>query len=1116
MKVDNFAGQPPVTDGVIRAGTDVLAFSYYDRSAQNVRGLASQFQLNMSRDGYRDCHIYADDSKGEYVSPGKFKSFCVKLDNDKEVFFHGLTVSEDVNSRFIVCRPEDEGKAVFGYLMNHFPFPLQPEWGTKIAEKMVECGYAVRLPVETKTDRRKPSYLINHPVLVGMECFSIRYSASQENIRRMVSSMIKNGEIKLEAPVTQPAIEAKNLDDYLGLFGQEISTSFQEKVGSRTGKLTAPLGNVALKTVRLTREQQQMVSGGINLLTGKKKHGSSRYLFVAEGMGCGKTIQSLSIVEGFFNEKWLRQNPGKTIEDAYSSADNINYRVIVMCPGHMVEKWCREIRSQIPYARVTPLFDMEKVVEIKARGRKPEGKEFYVISKDFAKLDYMERPVPTKMLRKKEVYSKRCLNCGENYRTPGKKCPKCGDEEFTLGHFEYVTSGLQCPKCGMVLIPYRTITPTSREVSASLDCRAFERANTSNSKCFYCDETLWEPYVKNIEIAPFYVDPEEVGRRKKESWVRITRKRFRDNPNSKTETVFANTVYQKEEIENAESVRDSNSGIRRFSPARYIKEHLRGYVDAFIADECHQFKGETGQGEAFASLVSVSKFTLALTGTLTGGKADDLYYPLWRLDPTRMKKEGFAYGENMPFTERYGVIKHITKEDDEDGDDYTKGVTTAARNRSTRTVIAPGISPRLYTDFLIDRMVSLDITDMSNSLPPLKETVVTVPFETEEEQNVKRRYESVISQMQDKAKSTKNFGILSLMLQFSLSYLDHPYTDTVKQSLTPSGDLICNIPQFDSFRDVEHLSSKEKKLVEILNEELSQGRNAFVYCEYTRSPDTNIAGRLRKIIRKHCDVKVAVLDANDTKPQEREAYIRRLASDGVRVIITNPKCVETGVDFIWKEAGKVYNYETIIFYQMGYSMFTVAQASRRHYRLTQIKECHTYYMAWEGTAQQAVIGIIASKQVAQMALQGKFSSEGLNAMAEGTDVRTELAKFLADKNMENSSDIQDMFNTIAGARKTEEESEDAFRMKTFDELIRSLPDSKVKTTEPEKGVVVEACWDDELSAETVAVPVVEAVFAETEDETDEDLESLLVSVDEFYEVFEEEFNESKKRKNRRR
>ena len=127
--------------------------------------------------------------------------------------------------------------------------------------------------------------------------------------------------------------------------------------------------------------------------------------------------------------------------------------------------------------------------------------------------------------------------------------------------------------------------------------------------------------------------------------------------------------------------------------------------------------------------------------------------------------------------------------------------------------------------------------------------------------------------------------------------------------------------------------------------------------------------------------------------------------------------VPTLLDFIFKGSdGKEYNYPTLVFYQLGYSLFTAQQASRRHYRLIQNRECRTYYMCWKGTAQEKVIGIISRKMVAASAIQGHFSTEGLMSMAEGVDARVELARSLSEKDTTSGANLQEMFDVLKGDR----------------------------------------------------------------------------------------------------
>ena len=52
-----------------------------------------------------------------------------------------------------------------------------------------------------------------------------------------------------------------------------------------------------------------------------------------------------------------------------------------------------------------------------------------------------------------------------------------------------------------------------------------------------------------------------------------------------------------------------------------------------------------------ACLISKSKYTIALTGTLMGGYSSNLYFLLFRMFPEVMVEHGFDYGRTMQFAE---------------------------------------------------------------------------------------------------------------------------------------------------------------------------------------------------------------------------------------------------------------------------------------------------------------------------------------------------------------------------------------------------------------------------------------------------------------------------------
>jgi len=121
----------------------------------------------------------------------------------------------------------------------------------------------------------------------------------------------------------------------------------------------------------------------------------------------------------------------------------------------------------------------------------------------------------------------------------------------------------------------------------------------------------------------------------------------------------------------------------------------------------------------------------------------------------------------------------------------------------------------------------------------------------------------------------------------------------------------------------------------------------------------------------------------------REEWIEEKVRFGTQVVIANPKLVQTGLD--------LYDFPTMIFYQTGYSIFTLRQASRRSWRIGQNKDVNVYYLFYGSTMQEKAMQLMGSKLEASLAIEGKFSEEGLLAMTAGEDITTAMAKALVER-----------------------------------------------------------------------------------------------------------------------
>ena len=98
--------------------------------------------------------------------------------------------------------------------------------------------------------------------------------------------------------------------------------------------------------------------------------------------------------------------------------------------------------------------------------------------------------------------------------------------------------------------------------------------------------------------------------------------------------------------------------------------------------------------------------------------------------------------------------------------------------------------------------------------------------------------------------------------------------------------------------------------------------------------------RLERILQRE-GIRVAVL-TSDVKPELREAWYERQSRQGVQVVIGHPKLCCLGLDLL--------EYPDLFFWETGYSLYTLRQASRRSWRIGQREEVTVKYFAYANTA----------------------------------------------------------------------------------------------------------------------------------------------------------------------
>jgi hypothetical protein len=422
--------------------------------------------------------------------------------------------------------------------------------------------------------------------------------------------------------------------------------------------------------------------------------------------------------------------------------------------------------------------------------------------------------------------------------------------------------------------------------------------------------------------------------------------------------------------------------IRRVAPLDFIGRFMPHWFDYAICDEAHQLANDTAQGNGLGTLAACADRTVILTGTLLGGYASDVYNLLFRLEAGKMVAHGYEWGEPglRSFAETYGVLERVTTIEPADNSCSKARITKQIKRR-------PGASPLLFSKFLMSLAAFVSLEDISSELPPYSEQVIGVPMDAP----LQFAYQALEEKIKNAIKEHHlNRSVVSVGLNALLLYPDHAWNigDLYGYEYDPETQcrerfLIARPEDLDQ----GFVYAKERRLVEIVKAELQMGsRCCHVYAIYTRKRD--VTRRLESILTRE-GLRVAVL-TSDVSPEKREAWFAQRVRDGVQVKISHPKIIETGIDLL--------NHSSLIFFESGYSLHTLRQASRRSWRIGQEQPVRVFYLHYEETMQSSCLRLMGRKLLVSLAMEGKFSREGLQSLDEDDDMLTAMARELVTDN----------------------------------------------------------------------------------------------------------------------
>ena len=620
---------------------------------------------------------------------------------------------------------------------------------------------------------------------------------------------------------------------------------------------------------------------------------------------------------------------------------------VILCPSHVTKKWVREIEETLPNTKAQVVYSLSDID--RAYEEYQSGKEtmYIVLSKERARDGYMRKPIA--------VYSR-------------------------------IKKAYVCPYCGKPIMMEINDDGTHYKVHA--DQFYFRKETTQNHKCEECGEVLWG-----------VLNPDDHNIRHND-WVKIGGYGFvyRNFAYRHLEKTNDQKVLQKLEeiIDNPDRVFIARGAYSRYSMSDYIAERFKK-IDGTVLDELHQFKGDSGQGDAMETLVGCSKKVIGMTATLINGYSSGLFYLLYRIVPHLMKIDNKEYNNPGAFNSEYGVTE-ATYELTE--------VEYNANRKSNRKKLQerqkPGVSPLVYSRFLIDCAVFLSLNDMGKHLPDYEEIPIELNLSCEIEEEYKRIEDAYRSCMNRRDGTSRK--LMSSFLSLLTTYPDQPYD--AEPIYYPKSEEAVVIPK--SLSSFDEQNEKDIAILDIVKRKVANGERVLIYTSWVKI-DTQ--DKLKKLLEEQ-SYKVALLEQK-VLPEKREEWVAKKVEAGIDVLITNPSLVETGLD--------LNAFTTLIYYNIGYNLFTFRQSSRRSWRINQTAaRIEVYILYFKGVMQARAICLMASKLAAATLVEGNFSDEGLAAMSDCTDMTSQLARELTKGIRDEVEDVAAMFKKMAIIKDTSE------------------------------------------------------------------------------------------------
>lgn len=436
--------------------------------------------------------------------------------------------------------------------------------------------------------------------------------------------------------------------------------------------------------------------------------------------------------------------------------------------------------------------------------------------------------------------------------------------------------------------------------------------------------------------------------------------------------------------------------MRRVPMADYVRVKYSGVFRLLIADEVHQYKAKSSdQGTAFHKLVRACPATLALTGSLFGGKSTSVFWLLHRLNQ-QVRRE-FAFNAESRWSAHYGVLQRVSYKGrrSDDDEDVEEGVYSGNRRYREMVKELPGVSPAIIA-LLLEAVVFAKIKDLGYDMPAYSEEVSHVRMSKEQAEQYRRWVDGDSAWLRRKMKDAVRQGdhsLVSVWLQTALSRPNSAFRD---EQVMTKGEPILELP---AVIGADEVLPKEQWLASFCRAERTAGRKVLVYIRQTGTRD--IQPRLREVLQRS-GLRTVVLPGS-VDARRREQWIAERVN-GLDVLLTNPKLVETGLDLI--------QFSTIVFFEIEYSLPVMWQAMCRVWRPGQTRPVKCAFTMYQNTLESSALSYMGKKMYAAQLVYGDEVA-GAIVEADDGDFLMELAnEVLSGKQMD---DLTTLFAQENGA-----------------------------------------------------------------------------------------------------